>query len=373
MFKKILTLSIIVILLSFVFLNKDALNEDKNAQSTFTASKATIPNKVQEQTILPSEKNTQVQIESIDNEVDSGYIVECNSELQIDGDKYFESQQQFLQSLSSSNHQDKQLAYTLFSEPEKGKSKLDLLMEYNEHFPNNSIALMEALSICSYDLENKLCNQHLVDIAIDSNKNNGAMWLQATLFYISKGDDQKAIDSIRELAKSSFYDEKFGEKMKIFTQALEGSETNNFAINVITGLGVVAANFSSMSKLVAWCKDETNDPDKVNACLQLGSNLASRSKTTLNQMIGLSIQQSIFDAEGNNKAYQIAEEKKQKMMSVIQTEDYLKAYFLMLQDERLLRHWLNNIDTLGESESSILLVEEAITLSQDKKYSPCLN
>jgi hypothetical protein len=43
----------------------------------------------------------------------------------------------------------------------------------------------------------------------------------------------------------------------------------------------------------------------------------------------------------------------------------------MFHNEKLLLHWLENLDVLGELESAEVLIEEAIYISQEKGANLC--
>jgi len=298
------------------------------------------------------------------------YIVECELAPIVEEDSYFEAQQQYLRALSLSGSQDRLLAFALFAPLVKEESRLDLLLKYNEKFPNNSLVLMEAVSSCT-NISNSKCSESFIDEALVSDKENGAMWLLSILFFASQGNDEQVINSIDGLVKTSFYNEKYGERVELYVQALAGSNTTNYHTNVISGLGTEAAREIGYSHILDWCKEGVDQSIRADACLRLGRNLEKRGKTSISQLIGVALQRFVHKAENNKESYQALESE--KLSNPMMSKSFFKASSLLYHNEKLLRNWLNNIDSIGEAESAKLLIEEAISLSQKKGNSLCTN
>jgi len=310
------------------------------------------------------------QTERIDDITNDDYIVECESKSLIKEEGNIESQQQYLKSLYNSTSQDRRLEYALYAELPEDKSKRDLLLEYNEEFPNNPLVMMEALHLCNNSSKNK-CDKNFVDTAIASDKNNGAMWLQSVFYFASQGNDEDIVKSISGLVKTSLFNERHGERIRRYAQALAGSSIPDFYTNVASGIGIEAARAAGYSHIVSWCRKGRDDIEKANACLSLGRNLEKRSKILLSQLVGIAIQNLIHEAVGNTELIQLLEIKKEQLKKYWMSEQFMKASSLMFHDEKLLRNWLNNLDEIGEVESLNVLIEEAISLSQTKGLSLC--
>jgi hypothetical protein len=366
MFKNKKTWFLFFILLISAFFFKYT-NKDNFASNTRVTQNPTSEKNKQliEPITLHSQQPKAKLVEEASNEED---IIECSLESFVEEEEDIEVQLQHFQSLSSSTSQDRQLEYILFAQlPDK--SKLELLLEYNDKFPNNSLALMETVSLCAL-ISNSKCNKGLIDKAIASDKDNGAMWLHSALFFASKSDDYGVLTSISELLKTPFFNEKHGERITLYGQALEGTAAYDFHSNIIGGIGVEAARPSSFNHILKWCK-ERGAISKINACLQLGSNLEKRSKTGMSQLMGMHIQKLIFKAEGNIELYQLLEEASETLIKPLYSEEFHKASSLMFHNEKLLRHWLENLDVIGEIESAEVLIEEAIYISQKKGTNLC--
>jgi hypothetical protein len=269
---------------------------------------------------------------------------------------------QYLQSLENSFSEAEPLYYALYAPPPEGESKLDLLFDYYNHLPSSPILSMDLISSC-VNSQDKRCSIDFVTNAIASDSKNAAIWVSAISFYAAKGDDSKVLGTIAALEKTSFFNERYGEKALLYAQALEGSSSNNFLMNAIAGIGKAASSFPPYSPITQWCKQHLDEASKANACLTLGEQLETRSKTLMSKAIGVALQEIVFKSQGNIEAIQLIEQKRKELMPSSENDAYQKASMMLMLDERLFRSWLNNVDFYGEVESQQLLVEEAKLLN----------
>ena len=199
------------------------------------------------------------------------------------------------------------------------------------------------------------------------------MWLHAVSLFAASGNDKEVVKSISELTKASVFNERRGERIKLYVQAVEGLSTTDFYSNVINGIGVDAARGAGYSPIFHRCKAGINDLVKMSACVDLGHNLEKRSSTIFSQLAGIALQKIIYKAQGDNKQYRVLENENEHLREFMESELVFNASFLKFYDEELLRNWLNNLDVIGDLESSRRLVEEAISLSKNKGSVVCLS
>lgn len=380
MFKKSIFWVLAIIVLVSILLNLDLLqtkeksSDELERQEVITLnakSELKVPERVKQQNQLDENTSHQSPEDSNDDIPDDDYIVECNSE-EIEWDENYENAlQEHFHSLSGSNLQDNQLAYALFSKPLDSQSNLDLILEFNDRYPNNPVALLRAISLCTDSLDDKRCNQNLIDNAIASDKDNGAIWLQLMFYHLERNNDSDLQFSIEELVKSSFFNEGYGNNIKLYLQSLKGSSFNNQILNSRSAAYSSMSNLPAYSTIINWCKENSNNSQKSNNCLQLGIMMQNKSKLLLNQAIGMSLQENVYLAEENIELSKKAKTDRDQIMSFIQSDKFRKATALMDMDEGLYWSWMSNFDEFGELKASTLLVEEAILLSKDKNYDPC--
>ena len=298
------------------------------------------------------------------------YFQSLDADFTFDEEAHMLEGEQYLQSLDDHFSKAAPLNYALFATPPKGMSRLDLLLNYHTQFQSNPLVSLNLINLCKHTSD-KRCTVDIVNNLISSDSNNGAIWLSIASFYAANSDDEGVISAINSLEKTTLFNERYGESILRYAQALEDSISNNFYSNVIAGVGNAAAQSPNNSPVLQWCKQGVQEPEKADACLTLGKQLETRGKTISSNVIGLVLQDTVFTSQDNSEAKQLVENKKKNLFSHADNEQFKQASIMMMLDERLLRNWLNNLDSQGEFKSQQLLVEEAEALYEENKNVQC--
>jgi hypothetical protein len=300
-----------------------------------------------------------------ENNINERYIVNCESELSLMAPEYRAVLNKQVMSFASSPLREQKLVYALFSLSPALTEKIDrleLLFSFDKNFPNEPLILMDALNLCAGS-KNAKCTDEFINYAIQADPQNGAMWLHALAVFASQGEDSKMFEAISRLEKANIFNERYSERILRFTDVMETSEANNFSLNLEYAIGVEAARFMSYSPVVQWCKEGVADIRKSSACLTLGRNIAERSSLALPKLIGLALEEFVYEHESNSLALFELEEQRQRILSPLNNDETTLAFSLLRRDEKSLRLWLANIESIGESQALKALVEEAIKVS----------
>jgi hypothetical protein len=363
-----------IICLTIIYINDDGsavepeLYSAKNSPEFVAESANANKNEHSITNISPS-----VQLEASFSEVKHDAelgVFACIPEIFFDEDARIENINLYFRSLGETFSDESSLYYALYAKPPEGRNRSDLLFAYHRQFPNNSLVAMELIAQCT-NASDKRCTRTMVNDAIASDSNNGAIWLNAILFYAAKHDDIDITDAIYAMEKTALFNERFGEKIRLYAQALEGSLASGFTPNALNGLAIAASQFPDYSAILKWCKQGLEEPYKVNACLTLGEQLTTRSKIRRSHMFGVALQNIAFEAQGNAAAMELIAEKTKARAVSQENNSYDKAEFMLMLDERLMRSWLTNLDVYGEQESHRLLVEEAEALYEENENQLC--
>ncbi len=279
-----------------------------------------------------------------------------------------QAQASYFQSLSTSNSIDGQLVFALFSELSDSESRLDRLLAFHEKFPEELTSPIEIVRLCSVLDDHSSCDLNTVQNAIQTSPNNGEIWLQAINYFAKHGDDKQVMSAIQELVQTTYLTDNYVPSIELYTEALESVDIGNLASNTLSAMGIEAAKAWGTASIVGWCSEGVSNIDKSQACLTLGAEMERRGKDILVQSIGLSIQLMVFESESNEGAFKAADEKQQSLFQVSESEHYMNASLLMLQDEGLLKEWLRNRHELGEFEAQKLLVIEVETHLKNPDY-----
>ena len=280
---------------------------------------------------------------------------------QLDSPEYIQLVQAYIDSLEQSNDQQAQLYYTLFSDEMTHDMRLNRMLDYFEYFPEQPLIAQQLINSCSRGVY-KRCTNELIYQAIAVDKSNGAIWLSAASYFASKGLDDEVFNAISALEKTSVFNERYGEKVLLYTRALEGSTANNFNLNAITGMGKAAVLLHPLYSINGWCDVGLSNLVKLEACKVLAQQLVTRSKTALNSAFGEELktrldrlnQPDLETADGDTFLKEINQQKN------------AMTSFLIFTNEALLRRYLNNFDQYGEVGATKIAEEDIEqTLSND--------
>jgi len=299
-----------------------------------------------------------------------GYIIQCGrDQLQTTQD----IAQQYFTELSQSNDEKKRLVYALYSDLSKEQSRLDLIEKYLSNFSPSPLIMMDVVTQCALNSAHNICDDDLIEKAIQSDPDNGAMWLNVASYYASKNQHDNTLNALKELVKSPLYNGYEFAGVQLFIDASNGSSHNDFSARAITALGLMAAKSIAINPIFDYCTTNiVNDSKKAQACLTMAGHIERNAKSALTTLIGNGIQQKIYNAEGNISAEKQKKENSKALRYSFDDHSY-KAIDLSMIDESLFRHWIENIQEFGETKASDMLVKEAEELSKNQYYNPCPN
>lgn len=292
-------------------------------------------------------------------------IIECGPVNLDDSEQYEALIKAHLSSLNKAVLYEQKLIYALFGNYQTMASedeRLSLLFEFDTLYSKEPLVLMDALNLCAQS-DHPKCTSDFVDYALSSDYQNAAMWLNAVMVHAAKGNDLAVLEIIAGLNKANVFNERYGERIAYFVDAMSSSEANKFDINLVSGIGIEAARSLSYAPITTWCKEGVKNSAKAAACLTLGQNMEKRAKVSINQAIGIAIQGIVYDAEQNDAAL-MELEKRRGLLYERDYEQINKAFDLFANDENRMKQWLQSIDSMGEYAAINMLVEDAIKVSQ---------
>ncbi|MCT8988346.1 hypothetical protein [Shewanella phaeophyticola] len=299
-----------------------------------------------------------------------GLLAECGIDADVLNGSQEDHPKPMVDGLVESSLTEEQLVYALFSNPTDG-SKLETLNQFSLSNPDAPLPLIALVTECASDIENQICSAELIDRAALTIRNDGSFWLAATAYFAARNDDVRVYDAINKLDESAYFTNNYAKRIKLFMQVAENNQFGQFGTNLVSAIGIEAANTSPYSPIATWCKNEMNDYKKSNACLTLGRNLITRPSTLMNQMFGFGIQKGVHDDENNVKAALELQQQSEEMMqdSVHRSPPYTQLF--LLTNEKLAKGWLSNMETLGEFEASKRLNADIEKLVQSDRFEPC--
>jgi len=311
-------------------------------------------------------KTTVKQDQSI-SEID---IFECLPDNIFAEEQWAQSSQNYIQSLGVTDNRDDALSYALFSDIDDVTARLDLLLDFESKYPSNPIVNLNILTSC-LSVDDIRCTPELVNAAIDADSDNGAMWFAAASLYVKREQDSNVRMALNELAQAPQFNEGYAQTILLYAQAFQGSEYEKFNLNVFDGIGRASAKSLSYGAISKWCNDESRSSRDNETCLILGAKLESRGKTYISHAVGLSIQKHAFEVSNDEAGLKRIQLTRDEYLSSVNDPSFQKMSIMMMLDERLLRHWLEGVDTVGEEEAFRSLADEAEILYDENENMLC--
>jgi len=297
-------------------------------------------------------------------------IFECIPDNLFAEEKWAQNSQNYIQSLGATDNRDDALSYALFSDTDDVTARLDLLLDFESKYPSNPIVNLNILTSC-LSVDDKRCTPELVNSAIDADSDNGAIWFAAASLYVKREQDSNVRMALNELAQAPQFSERYAQTILLYAQAFQGSEYEKFNLNVIDGIGRASGKSLWYGSITKWCNDETRSSRDSEACLILGVQLETRGTTYISHAVGLSIQKHAFEVSNDEAGLKRIQLTRDEYLSSVNDPSFQKMSIMMMLDERLLRHWLEGIDTVGEEEAFRSLADEAEMLYDENENMLC--
>ena len=136
-------------------------------------------------------------------------------------------------------------------------------------------------------------------------------------------------------------------------------------------LGTASVTPIALNSLTTRCKSGTAGvwPE---LCEQLGSRMTTDSGNTLTKMIGMDLRKIAMTNQGDEKGLAIlARERDALRQSMGSIEDNQQMLNLMMNDELVLRYYLENLEVYGEREARRRIFAEMQRLKNSPEYDQC--
>lgn len=124
--------------------------------------------------------------------------------------------------------------------------------------------------------------------------------------------------------------------------------------------------------MVNFCRDNQDDINIADVCLQTAIQLEKNSKTLLSSMIGLAMQEIHYKHNYQTDLLeQVAKKRKSYEQNFSKNRNQFTLSTLMFTDEQLSRVWLDSGLEKGEWFANNQAMKELIVLAQNENYRPC--
>lgn len=268
---------------------------------------------------------------------------------------------------------DDKLALMIQSAPDNEKFDFEYLLSIKPSIQNAAIHYERLLLQCNQNFDVNFCNDALYSQAIVVDKDNAYLLHLVAAIHFSQNKPNKALAVIKLANEKPYFNNYYFEMIKFIEQNYKNNSALNFNERLTSAIGIAAAKFgASYAPLVKFCKNNQNNIEIADTCLQAAFQLENNSKTALSSLIGLAIQEANYKHNFNTDlAEQVHQKRKDYEDSYTNNSNYHTMSTLMVADEKLGRAWLNSGLAKGEKFANEQAIEELEILAKNENYRPC--
>ncbi|MEQ8315340.1 MAG: hypothetical protein RIC17_14660 [Gammaproteobacteria bacterium] len=289
--------------------------------------------------------------------------------------QYLVVEQEFRENLASSEDSSAQLmSIRVENNGRVGADEIDVLAELAQRAPESGLVVSQLLAACLQDPGRSECSSDSVNTLVQSHSNNSAIWGSLAMLRNEQEDIFGAISALRQAAVAPEFDDYFSLQVAVIDQANPTAEP-------LAKMGTAFRFFSYSDPTVGtssagpsiWnlCSQQASvDPLAAEGCLLYGERIAEGSDTNIGKILGLAVQQGVYQAIGDEDGVarmEAALEARQEYQNQFRSP----AMSLMSYDEELADFWINSLIEHGEVETMERLHNEVQRLTANPEYQPC--
>ena len=257
---------------------------------------------------------------------------------------------------------------------EQGLNKIDaegVLDELDAASPHDPLALWTRLTICESDASID-CDFEAIEANIRRNHSgNSAFWMAIAGHHISADQEAAALEAMRMAVGAPVYDSYFAEQFLNVDRALAATTNWSAAQRAFHTVEFVATSPPGYSKIMSKCK--TLDVAWTALCDELAARLVDDADEIMARGFGTSLQVELHEARnGSEGIAKVREELRNEAFAFMQDEDKMAQSFnALLNDETLLRMFLENLESYGEIKAFERLIADVERLRNTDGYDQC--
>ncbi|WP_394226292.1 hypothetical protein [Pseudoalteromonas spongiae] len=349
---------LLILILVFIFLSQEKQSTSIDLVQSKAPELTKTIDALAEQGRIPKIKKEDVISEIAKNDEQYGIFACIPDFLAWDGERLDNSINEFLNSTSTISNETTQLIYSVFSSVNSSEERIERLNSAIESGAQHPIIALNFIKYCS-DTDSELCNEEAIENAIQLDYHNGAIWLQSAIYFSKYNNEAKVIESLQKLLQANFFNERYGEQIVFYAEALEAELGLSFNLGALGGLGHSASQPVTFRYLTQWCKAKSKDVLVSDICISASNDIRLRAKTAMTKMLGNSIQYEIFSSRGDKESMENSERQMFNNYPKGLSKDIELMLFL---DPQLAYQYFTMLDLIGEDSTQSMIMKDSETL-----------
>ncbi|MCL1118445.1 MULTISPECIES: hypothetical protein [Pseudomonadati] len=363
--------ALLVFALLFIFSENKTLIQNVIQAKTNNEQQLSTPQNAQQ-------TQTTNQTASIQPNISPNEMVRCNGMAEMFTDPIIEdsfnwysaNQDIFFDNIKQQQTQQARIASAFINKNKSIEADIKMFDTLSQTYPSNKLIAFNLMLHCGYSTV-EVCDETMMQRALDTDNQNGALWLQMAIYQLKSADVEKAKKSLVQFIHSQRYNEYSGDYLSTIDLALKEAGANDDLSLKIAMLGIAATRYKpNYSLLIKLCdKTDTDNASLLNICLQTSERLIESKGGLFTHQMGLSIQKSMLEKYGDSEG--IANNSSAQKAFDTFNEEANIAMNMVLRSRKRTGDWLSlNID-YGELAALEYMIDQAKQASANHQQDQC--
>ena len=371
--QKLMLVGTAILILAFLFFCK------KNTTPTETLPLTKANNK-QQLSYSQTAQQTQTinKTDSIVSTISPQKMVRCNDIAEMftnpiieDSFNWYSANQDiFFDNIKQQQTQQSRIASAFINKNKSIETDIENFDLLSKTYPSNKLIAFNLMLHCSNSTAN-VCDDQMMQRALDTDTENGALWLQLALYQLKADNIERAQLSLMQFIQSQGYNEYSGDFFSTIDLALKAAGANDDLSLKIALLGIAATRYqTNFAPLIKLCrKTDTDNAALLNMCLQTSQRLMESKGGLLAQQVALSIQNNVLEKYGDSE--ELANNASATKAFATFNEEANIAMNMVLRSRKRTGDWLSlNID-YGELAALEYMIDQAKQASANHQQDQC--
>lgn len=236
---------------------------------------------------------------------------------------------------------------------------------------NSPVAIWTLMGLCE-QRPSVECDYDAIERNVRLNHSaNGAFWLGMAGSMLTDGRDDAAFDAISQALAAPTYDNYFNDQLLLLERGLAASTNLSFAERVFYSVEFAFAAPPGIVQVMKKCQVALAGRWSEQ-CDQLADQLINYDHDVFANGLGFELKKGILEARNDTEALAQVERRMRALASIIEDEENIREMAnALLNDEILLRRFLENLESAGELAAFEKLTDDIERLKTTDGYERC--
>jgi len=229
-----------------------------------------------------------------------------------------------------------------------------------EQHPDDPVLAAELFDLCNGRLASNACARFdTPSMLIRADPDNGHTWFRLAVHYANTSDDDATIDALQRVATAPAYDSGVPQMLSQIELDLRSADSSMSYLErfLIAVGGIAKGGPTGYSPLFSQCKALSANSERWrSACVGAAQRVAADRSTTMQSILGLSLQAAVEKAAGQTEKSALTMARTEAVYAMGRRQHALEADRLLVRDPKVLEQFIDAWLVEGELAAQTQLV-----------------